>query len=139
MKKMSIEEFYQIPASELKAVSILGNGEVVIDDDNSLSLIVKVEEGHMNLHGTLQASMHYHISDTLLGMYLRHIGRPGVAMDGHIYLYRPGRLGDTLTSTVYPRKVGRRTGNFIAELKNQDGKLISECVFSVMFDEEKAK
>ncbi|MBR5047881.1 MAG: hypothetical protein IKX76_06555 [Eubacterium sp.] len=134
MKKMSIEEFYHRPLSELKAPSILGDSQVVINDDNTLSLIVKVEEKHMNLHGSLQASMHYHISDTALGMYLIHIGRPGVAMDGHIYLYRPGRLGDTLTTTIFPHKLGRRTGIVSAELRDQDGKMISECMYSVMFD-----
>lgn len=134
MKKMSIEEFYQRPFSELKAPALLGESQVVINDDDTMSLTFKVEERNMNLHGSLQASMHYHVSDTLLGMYLIHIGRPGVAMDGHIYLYRPGRLGDTLTSTIYPHKIGRRTGNFTAQLKNQDDKMISECVFSVMFD-----
>ena len=139
MKKMSIEEFYQRPASELKAASLWEGCQVVVNDDNSLSFIVKVKECHMNLHGTLQASMQYHISDTLVGMYLIHIGRPGVGMDGHIYLYRPGKLGDTLTATIFPRKIGRRTGNLATELRNQDGKLISECVFSVMFDEEKEK
>ena len=139
MKKMTIEEFYQIPVSELKAASLFGGSQVIINDDNSLSFVVKVEERHMHLHGTLQASMQYHISDTLVGMYLIHIGRPGVGMDGHIYLYRPGKLGDTLTATIFPRKIGRRTGNLATELRNQDGKLISECVFSVMFNEEITK
>lgn len=139
MKKMSIGEFYQRPVSELKAASVFGESQVVINDDNSLSFIVKVEEHLLNLHGTLQASMQYHISDTLVGMYLIHIGRPGVGMDGHIYLYRPGKPGDTLTATIFPRKIGRRTGNLATELRNQDGKLVSECVFSVMFDKEIVK
>ncbi|MBR0410191.1 MAG: hotdog fold thioesterase [Eubacterium sp.] len=136
MKKMTIEEFYETPFSDLKAPSLLGMSQVVIDDDNILSLVVNTEKNHMNLHGTIQAGIQYLIADTALGMALKHIGRPGVAMDGHIYLYRPGKLGDVLTASVYPRKVGRRTGNFLVEVKRQDGKMVSECAFSVMFNSE---
>jgi len=135
MQKMTIEEFYETPLADLKAPSLLGNSEVLIDDDNRISLIVRTEKNHMNLHGTIQAGIQYHIADTALGMALRHMGRPAVAMDGHIYFYRPCHLGDVLTATVYPRKTGRRIGNFSVELKNQDDKLVSECAFSVMFDE----
>ena len=74
------------------------------------------------------------ICDTLLGMYIKHMERPGVGMAGDINFYRPGHKGDTLTATIYPRKIGRRTGNFLAELKNQEGKMVSESMFSVMFE-----
>ena len=133
MKKMTIEEFYDTPLSRLNAPAHLGLSLVVINDDDSMSLTVNVTEGLMNLHGTVQAGMQYMICDTLLGMYLIHMGRPGVGMAGDINFYRPGKNGDTLTATIYPRKIGRRTGNFQAELKNQEGKMISECMFSVMF------
>ena len=134
MKRMTIEEFYGIPLAELKAPSLLGDSEVVIDDEDHLSLVVRTEENHMNLHGTIQAAIQYLIADSALGMYLKYIGRPAVGMDGHIYFYRPAFLGDTLTATIFPRKIGRRTGNFSSEIKNQNGKIVSECIFSVMFD-----
>ncbi|MBR0410842.1 MAG: hypothetical protein IJI25_07545 [Eubacterium sp.] len=136
MKKMTIEEFYQTPHSELNAPSLLGKSEVVINDDGTISLIVQTEKNHMNLHGSIQAGIQYLISDTALGIFLKHIGRPAVVMDGHTYFYRPAGLGDTLTATVFPHKLGRRVGNFSAELRNQDGKLISEYMFSVMFNLE---
>lgn len=135
MKKMTIEEFYGTPLSELKAPSLLGLSEVIFDEDDNPSLVVKTEVNHMNLHGTIQAGIQYLIADTALGMYLKHIGRPGLGMDGHIYFYRPSLLGDTLTASIRPHKMGRRIGNFSAELRNQDGKLISECMFSVMFED----
>ncbi len=134
MKKMSIQDFYGLPMNELKAASLLGQSQVVLNDDDSLSLIVETEKNHMNLHGTIQAGIQYLICDTALGMYLRHIGRPGVGMAGNISFYRPGKPGDTLTATITPRKLGRRTGNCLAELRNQEGKMVSECMFSVMFD-----
>lgn len=136
MRRMTIEEFYEMPLSELKAPSLLGNSQVEIDDDGLLTLVVKTESHHMNLHGTIQAGIQYLIADTALGMELRHQGRPGVGMDGNIYFYRPCHLGDTLRARVLARKTGRRTGNYAIELRNQEGKLVSEGTYSVMYVDE---
>lgn len=134
MKRIPVEEFYNAKKEELGTISLIGFKEVVINDDNSLSLVLDTNPSHMNMHGTIQGGMQYIICDTAIGAYLIHINRPGVGMEGSIHYHRPAKNGDTLTATVYERRVGRRTGAFTVELKNQDGKLIADTYFSVMFD-----
>ncbi|MDO4977622.1 MAG: hotdog fold thioesterase [Eubacteriales bacterium] len=134
MKKYSVEEFYGAKGEDLGAISLLGFEDVIINDDGSLSMTIKAQKKHMNMHGTIQGGIQYIICDTAIGAYLIHIGRPGVGMEGSIHYYRPAREGDFLTSTVRERKNGRRTGNYFVELTNQDGKMIAEAVFSTMYD-----
>ena len=133
MKRIAIEEFYNLPYEEMKCITMMGFKEVIINDDNSLSLPLHTNSNHMNLHGTIQGGIQYLICDTALGAYLIHIGRPAVGMNGSIQNYRPAMEGDTLTATVHERKIGRRTGNFLIELRDQNNKLIADCHYSVMF------
>ncbi len=135
MKHYSIEEFYNANHEDLGVLGLLGFKEVIIDDNNILSLVLETNKTHMNMHGTVQGGIQYITCDTAIGAQIVHMGRPGVGMEGSIQYYRPVKCGDTLTATVYPRKVGRRTGNFFVELKNQDGKLMAEARYSTMFEQ----
>lgn len=135
MKHLSLEEFFNVPTEDLNAMGLMSFDEIVINDDNSLSVVLKTQKRHMNYHGTIQGGMQFMICDTAIGAYLIHIGRLGVGMEASIHYFRPAKEGDTLIATVYDRKVGRRTGSFLVELRNQDDKHIADVYYSVMFNE----
>ncbi len=134
MKHYSIEEFYNAKPEDLGVLALIGFKEIIIDDNNILSLVLDTNKSHMNMHGTIQGGIQFIVCDTAIGAQLIHMNRPAVGMEASIQYYRPAKCGDILTATVYPRKIGRRTGNFFIELKNQDGKMVAEARYSNMFD-----
>lgn len=134
MKRLSPEEFYQLPTEDLNAIHLIGFHEIIINDDNSLSVVLKTKKHHMNYHNTIQGGIQFMVCDTAIGAYLIHINRLGVGMESSIHFYRAAKEGDTLTATVYERKCGKRVGTFLVELKNQEDVLIADVTYSVMFN-----
>ena len=104
-------------------------------DDKSLCVSVKIEDKHLNGHGTGHGGFLYAICAQAIWIYMGRIGKNGVGMDGNVHYYRPAQPGDTLYAYVTERKVGKRVGNFLIELKNQDGKLIVDTMLETMFSD----
>lgn len=102
-------------------------------EDKSLCCSITVSEHHLNGHGTVHGGFLYSLCAQAVFVYMMRIGRNGVGMDGNIHYYRPANAGDTLYAYVSERKVGKKTGNFLIELKNQDGKLVVDTMLEAMF------
>ena len=92
-------------------------------------------EEHANINGTVHGGILFYISDDIIGRYVTHMGRVGAAADSSIHYYRPGIVGKKLFATIFERKIGKRLGTFLVELKDEDDKLICDSIFTVAFKE----
>lgn len=102
-------------------------------EDKSLCVSVKIEDKHLNGHGTGHGGFLYAVCAQAIWVYMNRIGRNGIGMEGNVHYYRPAMPGDTVYAYVNERKVGKRVGNFFIELKNQDGKLVADTMFETFF------
>lgn len=135
MKTISMKELFGVSTTEeLGAIALIGVEEMTIHDDDTISVTIQADKIHMNMHDSVQGGMQYLICDTTIGAYFKYKGLNGVGVEGSIHYFRPGKEGDTLTATLMPRKVGRKTGNFLIQLTNQDNKLVAEAYYTTMFN-----
>ncbi len=89
---------------------------------------------HLNGHGTAHGGILYSLCAEAIAMYLGDIEkRDGVGAEGSIHYYKAAKPGETLTITVTPRKVGKRMGNYLIEIKNENDQLIADSMFTVAF------
>lgn len=102
-------------------------------DDKTLCASLQVTEKHLNGHGTVHGGMLYSLCAESVFIYMVRMGRKGVGMDGHVHYYRPANVGDTLRTYVHERKVGKKVGSFLIEVKNQEGKLVVDTMLETMF------
>lgn len=107
--------------------------EVTSESTDPFSISIVPGERDLNINGTVHGGLIFFICDDIIGRYVTHIGRQGAAADSHIHFYRPARSGVRLTATVSERKVGRRLGTYLVELKDPDGLLIADALFTVAF------
>lgn len=132
MQEITMSELYGLPEDKLGAITLLGMDKGYASD-GSFSVVMQVRDIHLNTHGTVHGGILYALCDQALGAYVTHKRLEGVGLDGSIHYYRPAFEGDVLTATAYERKGGRKIGVCFVELKNQDGKLIADGLFSAMF------
>lgn len=105
----------------------------IITENKSLCCSVEITEAHLNGHGTVHGGFLYSLCAESVFVYMGRIGRKGVGMDSNIHYYRPAQLGDTLTTFVTERKVGKKVGNFLIEVKDQNNKLVVDTMLEAMF------
>ena len=68
-----------------------------------------------------------------IARYILHMGRKGAASDAHIHYYRPAKIGERMTCSVTERKVGKRLGTFLLEVRNDAGVLLAETMTTIAF------
>ena len=93
---------------------------------------MEVKDVHLNTQGIVHGGILFTLCDQAVGAYLVYKKIKGVGMDGSIHYYRPANKGEVLTATAYERKSGKKTGVYFVELKNQNDKLIADCLFTAM-------
>lgn len=130
--EISLSDIYQMPEAQMGAVAMLGIDKALVADD-SLSVMMEVKDIHMNMQGTVHGGILYTLCDQAVGAYITYQKRKGVGMDGSIHYYHPALKGDLLTATAYVRKSGRKVGVYFVELKNQNGKLLADGMFTAMY------
>lgn len=132
MKEIMLSELYGLPQDKLGAITLLGM-DMGYTDGDSFSVVMEAKDIHMNTHGTVHGGILFALCEQALGAYTAYKKLDGVGMDGSIHYYRPAFAGDTLTATAYERKGGRKVGVYFVELKNQDGKLLADGLFTAMY------
>ena len=91
-------------------------------------------ERYANINGFLHGGIMFYICDDIIGRYVTHIGRTGAAADANIHYYRPATVDKRLYVYLSERKAGRRLGTYFVELKNEEGVLIADALFTVAFN-----
>lgn len=130
MQEILLSELYDTPGTG--AMALLGIEKALVGGDR-LSVVMEAKEKHLNMQGTVHGGILYALCDQAAGAYVAYKKRKGVGMDGSIHYYRPAKQGDILTATAYERKSGKRVVVYFVELKDQDGKLLADCLFTTMY------
>ena len=115
------------------AGKLIGITEEIVIKNGTGSLRVKTDSNQFNDHGTIHGGILYTICEEAVGQYVAATGKAGVAMDGSSKFYRPANGGDTLIAIVTERKSGRRVGVYNVELINQEGKILVDSSYTIMY------
>ena len=102
------------------------NGEVY-----ALSLIPN--EKNANVNGFVHGGIIFLLADEAVGRYVTAMDRQGAAADADVHFYRPAKVGERMTAFVHERKMGKKLGVFLIEIKNEQGKLLADVVMQVAF------
>ena len=131
MKEILLSDIYNMEDEKMGTMSLLGIKKALVNDD-SFSVVLEVEDIHLNTQGNVHGGILFTLCDQAIGAYLAYKKKKGVAMDGSIHYYRPAKKREVLTATAYERKSGKKTCVYFVELKNQDDKLVADGLFTVM-------
>ena len=131
MQEIVLSDIFNLPDDQLGAMTLLGLHKALVKDD-SFSVIMEVQDMHLNVMGTAHGGILFTLCDQAVGAYLTYKKIKSVGMDGNIHYYRPAKKGDILTATAYERKSGKNVNVYFVELKNQDDKLIADGLFTAM-------
>ena len=132
MREIMLSEIHNASADKMGAISLLGIEKAIVDDD-SFCVVMEARNVHLNTHGTVDGGMLYSLCSQAVGSYIAYKKLKAVGADGSIKYYRPAFSGDVLTAAVHERKTGKTIGVYFVELKNQDGKLLADGIFTVMY------
>lgn len=132
MQEIMLSELYGLTEDKLGAITLLGMDRGYATDD-CFAVVMNVKDIHLNTYGTVHGGILFALCDQAVGAYIAYKKLKGVGMDGNIHYYRPAHKGDTLTATAYERKSGRNVGVYFVELKNQNGKLLADGLFTAMY------
>lgn len=116
-----------------ETAKLLGFTKEIEINDGTGVVTFKAQPCHTNSHSTIHGGVLYAISEEAVGQYVFGTDRKGVAMEGSTKFYRPANVGDELTIMVTERKSGRKVGNYNVEITNQEGKLLCDSFFTIMF------
>ena len=89
---------------------------------------------YANVNGFVHGGILFYVCDDIIGRYVTFIGKTGAAADSNIHYYRPAVLDKRLVASISERKAGKRLGTYFVELKNEDGLLIADALFTVAFN-----
>lgn len=91
-----------------------------------------------NVNGAVHGGVIFHLCDEAVGRYVTSLGKTGAAADADIHYYRPARIGERLTARISERKMGRRLGVLLAEVRNERDQLIADALFTIAFSDPSA-
>ena len=131
MQEIQLSEIYGLENEQMGATALLGIEKAIITED-SFSVVMEAGDRHLNAFGSVHGGILYTLCDQASGAYFIYKHQKGIGMDGSIHYYRPAIKGDVLTATAYERKSGKRACVYFVELKNQDGKLLADGLFTAM-------
>ncbi|MBO4301888.1 hotdog fold thioesterase [Methanosarcinaceae archaeon] len=112
-----------------KTEFIEGNSEIF-----TLSCCPSADD--LNVNGTVHGGFIFFLCDEAIGRYVTASGKTGAAADADIHYYRPGKAGEKMTVSVTERKTGRRLGIYLTEVRNENGVLLADAMFTIAFAPE---
>ncbi len=92
----------------------------VTDDEIVVSL--DVGEHHLNFIGVGHGGMVFSLADCAFSLASNNAGDPAVAIDTHLVLTAPSRVGDRLEARVKEKSRGRTLGTYHVEVTRGDGR-----------------
>ena len=92
----------------------------VTDDSVVVSMVVR--EDHLNFHGVLHGGALFSLADCAFSLASNAHGDTAMAIDTHLVLTAPARLGDTLTATAEEMTRGRTLATYRVDVTRDDGR-----------------
>ena len=86
-----------------------------------------------NINNVTHGGVLFYLCDEAIGRYFTAKGMKGAAADASIHYYRPAPIGEKLLIQVTERKVGKRLGTYLVELKDEKSVLLAEALFTIAF------
>ena len=105
------------------------------DETNDFSVSCIPSEYSRNINGTVHGGVILLLCEEAIARYIVRKGRKGAAAEVHIHYYRPAGVGERITATVTERKVGRKLGIYLIEVRNNAGVLLADTVTTIAFFE----
>ncbi|MCD8019103.1 MAG: PaaI family thioesterase [Clostridiales bacterium] len=130
---MDFEEFFQHWKRPRGFYDTMNFQDARINEDGTIALSVRVTEDLTNYYGNAQGGVIFALADTAAGMMLVAQGRAGMTLNGSISYFKPSSLGAVMTATVFPRKVGKGTGTFLVEIRDDLGIHVADCTFTMYY------
>jgi len=132
-KRLFPRRGWRIKTARTRRVWMNGSERIVQESTEPFVLSFVTDEGNRNVNGTVHGGDLFYLCDEIVGRYVTRCGRKGAAADGSIRYYRPARIGEKLFVTIAERKVGKRLGTYLTELRNSDGALIADAMITIAF------
>lgn len=111
----------------------INKNDIIEEFENGFSIYYIPSEKDTNVNGSVHGGVLFWLCDEAIGRYVTSKGLKGAAADSNIHFYRPAKINERLTATVSERKVGRKLGIYLVELRNAEGKLLADSLFTVVF------
>ncbi len=89
------------------------------------TVTMTVVKESLNAHGNCHGGAIFTLADTAFFYVCNANDRKAVAAGCDINFIRPAVLGDVLTATANAQHLGRRSGLYQVEVRNQHGKLVA--------------
>lgn len=111
----------------------LNGMDFVQESESPFCISITPNEKNVNVNGTIHGGILFLICDEIVGRYVSGQGIKGAAADSDIHFYRPALPNEKIFATISERKVGKKLGVYLVELKNPAGKALADAVFTVAF------
>ncbi|MDT2768003.1 PaaI family thioesterase [Globicatella sulfidifaciens] len=125
---MNIKQTFDMTEISGQFHKLIGVTQVLVDEDDFVYVQVKMEEKHTNPIGIAHGGFLFTLCDVAAGARMAYIKQNSVTLDSNINYYKPGKVGDTLTAKVIPRREGRNTSIYLVEVRNQDDVLLVDMM-----------
>ncbi len=101
----------------------LGIGLEDITDD-SVAVSMTVRDDLLNFHGVLHGGAMFSLADCAFSLASNAHGDTAMAIDTHLALTAPTRLGDELTATAVEVTRGRTLATYRVDVTRNDGRTV---------------
>lgn len=101
----------------------LGIGLEEITDD-SVAVSMTVRDDLLNFHGVLHGGAMFSLADCAFSLASNAHGDTAMAIDTHLALTAPTRLGDELTATAVEVTRGRTLATYRVDVTRNDGRTV---------------
>ncbi|MDO5154853.1 MAG: hotdog fold thioesterase [Eubacteriales bacterium] len=110
--------------------------DIIEEQGENYAISLIPNEKNANVNGVVHGGIIFLLADEAIGRYVTSLGKKGAASDSNIHFYRPAMVGEKMTATVLERKIGKKLGVYLVEVKNEAGKLIADVMITVVFAEQ---
>jgi acyl-CoA thioesterase len=93
---------------------------VITGESVSVSMVVR--DDHLNFHDVLHGGALFSLADCAFSLASNAHGDTAMAIDTHLVLTAPARLGDTLTATAIEMTRGRTLATYRVDVTRDDGR-----------------
>ena len=90
--------------------------------DESVEVSMVVRDDHLNFHDVLHGGALFSLADCAFSLASNAHGDTAMAIDTHLVLTAPVRLGDTLTATAVEMTRGRTLATYRVDVTRDDGR-----------------
>lgn len=101
--------------------------------DETVSVTMVVREDHLNFHEVLHGGALFSLADCAFSLASNAHGDTAMAIDTHLALTAPAKLGDTLTATAVEFTRGRTLATYRVDVIRDDDRTVGLFTGTVFF------